>query len=493
MIECLGLVGRGRPRGGYAYSGYVFVMKTMKRTRNSQDKAQMTFLEMFALGFGSIIGVGWSSTLNNLLKNGGGAIPATITFVIATFLFLPIAYCFSMLASEMPGPGGVTNYANKAFGKKTAFVAGWFMTMAYMAILPFESIAVSDILGYIFPKLKEGTVLYSIAGEDVYLSTALIGVGFGILICLVNWRGMKAGVRFQKVMITSLLIGSSICVAFCLFKADVGYLLNPIYAPVQGMSHSTMLMGILTLLAMTPQYFSGFDTIPQSAEFANARTMKRSMLVAVVFAGLFYCLIFVTTGLAYPWQITVQLGRPVLSNLLIAIYPGSIGKMLWYICIISTLAGLFSAWNGFFLASTRALYGMAIAKLLPKAFLKSNSRFGTPLLPLFLCAGVMFAGPFLGAGVLDIICKLASAGFIVAWGIASSAAYKLQAAGTLIEKGTAYKKRMSILSLSALVICVIMLLNSVLPVMPGFMGTGGIVALVSWSSLGLILCRYCMH
>lgn len=468
-------------------------MKIMKRTRNKPGKAQMTFLEMFALGFGSIIGVGWSSTLNNLLKNGGGAIPATITFVIATFLFLPIAYCFSMLASKMPGPGGVTNYANKAFGKKAAFVAGWFMAMAYMAILPFESIAVSDILGYIFPKLKEGAVLYSLAGEDVYFSTALIGVGFGILICLVNWRGMKAGMRFQKIMITSLLTGSSICVAFCLFKADWNHLVNPIYAPVQGMSHSTMLMGILTLLAMTPQYFSGFDTIPQSAEFADARTMKRSMLVAVISAGLFYCLIFVSTGLAYPWQITAQLGRPVLSNLLIAIYPGSVGKLLWYVCIISTLAGLFSAWNGFFLASTRALYGMAIAELLPKKFLKCNSRFGTPLLPFFLCAGVMFAGPFLGAGVLDIICKLASVGFIVAWGVASLAAFKLQAPGILTGEGTVEKKHMSAISLSALVICAMMLLNSIIPLMPGFMGTSGIVALVCWSSLGLIFCCCCMR
>ena len=67
-----------------------------------KKKQGLTFFDLFSMGFGAMVGVGWSATLNNLLKNGGGPIPAAIGFSLATVVFIPVALCFSELAPAIP-------------------------------------------------------------------------------------------------------------------------------------------------------------------------------------------------------------------------------------------------------------------------------------------------------------------------------------------------------------------------------------------------------
>lgn len=461
----------------------------MYKSQTTTNPSKMSFGDLFALGFGSIVGVGWSSTLNNLLKNGGGAVPSIIAFGVATVIFITIAFCFAELTSIYSAAGGVTVYAYCAFGRRTSFIAGWFMCMAYIAILPFESIAISDITGYIFQSMKAGKPLYNIAGESIYLNTVFVGIVFAVVICLSNWRGIRVGVRIQKITMTLLLIGSIICIVLALLRSDVKNLLHPIYAPVADQRHSALLSGVITLLAMTPQYFSGFDTIPQSAEFGETKDLRKAIIGAVVSAGIFYCMVFLSAGLALPWQITIELDRPAMSNLLEVVYGGMLGRLLWYVCIVSTLAGLFSACNGFFLAGTRALYSMAKADLLPKIFKKQNQRYGTPYAAFGLCTIIMLAGPFLGAGVLDIICRLSSIGFVIAWTIACISVLKLHPMELNTPRSYQIPGR-RIIPIIASGFCLIMIINSILPIMPGFIGYSGLIALAIWCMLGAIRCCF---
>lgn len=320
----------------------------MKNNSNRQNE-KTTVFSLFLLGFGSIIGVGWSSTLNNLIRCGGGAVPAAVGFGLATIAFIPIALCFVYLANALPLSGGATVYAKRAFGPAASFVGGWFMVMSYTAILPFEAIAINDILGYIFPELRSGRVLYTIMGEEIYLKTALIGLLVGMGVAAVNMRGARSGFAFQRVSTMTLLLGSCICIFFCLLKADFSTLIEPVYAPMDGKLHTSLLTGVICMFAIAPQYFAGFDTIAQSAELCKGRSLGKTIIGALISAGIFYVLVFLSSGLAWPWTETVNMERPVLANLLMLAYPGALGKILWYICIFATLGGLFGAWNGFLL------------------------------------------------------------------------------------------------------------------------------------------------
>lgn len=447
----------------------------MKEKKINASKERAPLFGLFLLGFGSIIGVGWSSTLNNLIRCGGGAVPAAAGFALATVAFIPIALCFARLAEKFPVSGGVTVYAKRAFGDRLAFVGGWFMVMSYTAILPFEAIAINDILSYIFPPLRSGRVLYYIMGEAIYLRTALVGLAVGLAVALVHFSGARSGMALQRLSTLVLLGGSSICILFCLFKADWLGLVSPVYAPVEGKAHTGLLSGIVSMMAIAPQYFAGFDTISQSAELGKGRSIGKTIVGALISAGIFYVLVFLSAGLAYPWQSILQMGRPVLANVLLALYQGALGRALWYICILATLGGLLGAWNGFFIASTRMICGMAREEFLPSVFKKRNAKRDVPVAACALCTVIMLAGAFLGAGVLDIICTLASTGFVISWAISCLSLFKLQ-----------IERREKIISMVAIVLCLAMIVNCVAPGMPGYMGDAGIAALVIWSVLGVM-------
>ena len=459
--------------------------------RRKKKKQGLTFFDLFAMGFGAMVGVGWSATLNNLLKNGGGPIPATIGFSLATLVFIPVALCFGELAPAIPLPGGVIAYTRRAFGRRLTFIAGWFVAMAYISIVPWESIAIHDIISYIFPFLKNGKPLYSIAGESVYATALVVGIVLSMVIILINWRGVERGAAFQSIMTLSLLGGSLLCVGFSIVHMDFSNLLTPVYTQIEGKSHTTIWAGIFTMFGLAPSYFSGFDTIPQSVGAAPNVSRKRLgkvIVFALISAGVFYAMIFLSAGLAYPWTETIHMERPVLSNLFVNIYPGILGQVLWYVCIIATLAGLFSTWNGFYMAGSNVLYGMAKAGVLPEIFAKEHPKYKTPYVANMFVAVTMVAGPFLGAGVLDILSVLSSSGFVIGWGIACVAVIRLRKTEPDLERpykipgGTLIPK-------IAFLCCVLMFFNCIVPGLPGYMGISGLTAFVVWTVLGLVFYR----
>lgn len=454
-------------------------------------KEGLGVIDLFTMGFGAMIGVGWSATLNNLYKNGGGPIPAALGFLLATIVFIPVALCFAELTPALPLSGGIVVYAKRAFNDKVAFIAGWFLSMAYISILPWEAIAINDIVAYLIPSIKSGIVLYSIAGVDIYLNTIILGIALSLAVILLNWRGVKDASRFQNIMAFFLIGGSFILILFAFIKADFNNL-SPIYAPMEGKSHSSFIGGVLTMFAMAPTYFSGFDTIPQSAE--EAKSVKPSSLGKVIIgallsAGIFYVIIFIASGLAYPWTETINFSRPVLSNLFLKLYGGGIGKFLFILCIVATLSGLLTTWNSFYIAGSRLLFGMAKTESIPKVFAKEHPKYKTPYISNIFCSIAMILGPFLGAGVLDYLTILGSTGFVIGWTIACLSAARLRVTEPNMNRPYRMVGGIKTAKIGTF-LCVLMLSNCIIPEMPGYMGTGGIVALVIWSIIGIVFYTY---
>jgi len=445
------------------------------------------FVDLFTLGFGAIVGVGWSITLNNLYINGGGPVAAATGFALGTVLLIPISLCFAELTPAMPVAGGVTAYAYRAYGPKLSFIAGWFVAMAYISILPWEAIAINDILSFVIPWAKDGPVLYQIYGQKIFLHSAIIGVGTAAMIVFLNFRGIRYAAKFQTIMTVLLLGGSLICIAAALLKFDIRNIL-PVYQSMKMKKHTSFLSGILTMLAMAPFYFSGFDTIPQGAEETEGikpSSIGKVIILVLVCAGCFYVSIFLSAGCALPWLRFIELGRPAFPNLFLVLYPNLFGKLLFGISLISALAGLFSTWNGFYIAGSRLLLGMARAQFLPAVFKKVHPKYKTPYMCDAFCAAIMVLGVFLGTGIIDTLTTLGSAGFVVGWGITCISSYKLRRTAPAMSRP--YRMRYGeFTSILGSGVCVLILLNCVIPAMPGYMGHGGMIALIAWSVLGII-------
>lgn len=449
-------------------------------------KAGLSIFGLFSLGFGAIVGVGWSATLNNLLRCGGGAVPAAAGFGLAALLLIPIALCFAELSPAIPEAGGAVTYAGRAFGKKAAFWAGWFTVLSYVSILPFEAIAINDILGYLFPAIREGDGLYAVFGYPVYPRSLIIGILISLSVLAVNWHGFRAGAKFQKLNTTVLLSGSIICLAFAFFKADFNNLL-PFYSPISGKNHSGLLGGILAMLSLAPGYFSGFDTIPQSVELAcdiAPKRFGRLIIVVLICAGVFYCTVFLSAGLAFPWLDIVELPRPVLSNLLYRLYPGFLGRILWFISMAATLSGLLGVWNSFFIAGARLICAMASAGLLPKIFAARHKKYDTPCAAFLFCWLITVAGSLAGPGAIELLNAITSSGFIVSWAITCAAAAKLRKSEPALPRP--YKMPLgTLLPWIGFALCVVMFFNCFLPFAPGYIGLPGAAAFVCWALMGI--------
>ena len=74
-----------------------------------------------------------------------------------------------------------------------------------------------------------------------------------------------------------------------------------------------------------------------------------------------------------------------MATMLQGLYPGLIGQVLYWIIMIGTLAGLFSTWNGMFMAAVRLLDTMGTSGLLPDFCEEGQEKDSTRGYHLLLC------------------------------------------------------------------------------------------------------------
>lgn len=97
-------------------------------------------LDFFMLRFGSMIGVGWTVSLNNWFQTSGGVLGTVLAFLLETLMVIPIGLCYGELTSAMPVSGGAMAFAYRAEGSSFSFLGGWLTSLAYIVLLPWEMI-----------------------------------------------------------------------------------------------------------------------------------------------------------------------------------------------------------------------------------------------------------------------------------------------------------------------------------------------------------------
>ena len=109
--------------------------KKLMGKENNLTKS-MGIKDYFMLGFGSMVGVGWAVSLNSWFTTGGGVLAAILGFAIVVIIMVPIALTYAEMCPAMPVAGGSVAFTYRAFGTLPAFIAGWFVVLAYINILP---------------------------------------------------------------------------------------------------------------------------------------------------------------------------------------------------------------------------------------------------------------------------------------------------------------------------------------------------------------------
>lgn len=460
-------------------------------------------MHVWALAFGCVIG--WGSFVNpgkKFLPNSGVAGTA-IAMLLGAIVMIIIAFSYAYMVPKHPKAGGEFTFAKYCFGKKAAFLCGWFLVAAYLTNVPMNSTAIGLIVDGLDGQadiLKFG-FHYSIAGFDVWMGEMILAMAILILLGYLNIIGVRKAAVVQTVL-SSLLV---ICAVFlCLagvFSAKAqGIHMEPIWGfdkaaaaaggataeNIANFAHtgaSGIVSAILATFAIAPWAYVGFDAIPQAAEEFNFSFKKVSgiMVVAIVFGCFVYTSNNTVAAAALAnWPERVMAGEWVVlvaaEELL-----GSFGKALVGVGVsCAVLSGIM----GFYLASSRLMYSMAREGYLPKWFGVIDKKYSTPKNAMIFCVIISLSGPILGREALGWFVDMCSIG--------ASIGYFFTCASALVtaRKDGDASVLLRIMAGMGVVFSFVFVILQLVPI-PGLRGVHfgkeSYLLLIVWIALGLIL------
>lgn len=443
----------------------------------------MTPIDYFTLGFGAIVGVGWVALMGDWIGLGGGVIPAAVGFGLAALLMLPMAFCYSELAPSIPAAGGSIAYSYRAYGAGNAYWVGWFTLLAYLSVCPWEAIAIGHVLAGLFPAIKVYP-LYSARGYEIYLPVMIVGIVTTIIIAWANYRGVKQMAALQKFLTYLLMIAGVLVIVFGLVFGKASNLL-PVFVSKAGSSWGFW-GGALSVFVLAPFFLAGFDTIAQGAEEAGKTSysaLGKTVVLSMVSAALFYILVIFAAGFSWPWQELTKMDFATAKVFEAALKV----PILAWVAIVGALAGLLTTFNGLFYATTRVLFAMSRAHLLPVAFSRIHPQYQTPHVAVLFTGAISLLGPFIGRNWLVPLADIGGIGFVAMYLGGALAAARLRSA----EPNLARPYRMPggrAMAIIAIIASIVILVFALAPGLPSsLVWPTDYAVLLGWVVLGLVL------
>ncbi|MGH3587576.1 MAG: APC family permease, partial [Pseudonocardia sp.] len=181
----------------------------MSESRTSDDQVEPGFIRVLgrwdtlAVGFGAMIGFGWVVLVGGWLEEAG-TLGAALAFAAGGLVMALVGLAYAELVSAMPRAGGEHNYALRALGSRPAFVTSWAIVLGYVSVVAFEAVALPQTVLYLAPNMQAG-LLWSVAGSDVYLTWALVGIVGAVLVTTVNYIGIRPASVVQTIAVAFLI------------------------------------------------------------------------------------------------------------------------------------------------------------------------------------------------------------------------------------------------------------------------------------------------
>lgn len=324
-----------------------------------------------------------------------------------------VGLTYAELTAAMPQCGGEHVFSHRAMGSVGSFVCTWAIVLGYVSVVCFEACALPTIITYIFPSFLQG-YMYTVAGFDIYASWVAVAVIIALVITYINIRGAKMAAILQTVLTVVIGVIGILLVVASLFTGDVSNLETQMFA---GIDTTSMLRNILTVAAVTPFFFIGFDVIPQAAEEINVPLKKIGsiMMLSIVLAVAFYGLVIFGVGFVMDaGAIAVSregTGLVTADAMAAAFHSTALSKVL----IIGGMCGIITSWNSFLIGGSRAMYSMAESYMIPKVFSKLHPQYRTPVVALCLIGLLSVIAPFFGRRMLVWVVDAGNFGCCVAY------------------------------------------------------------------------------
>lgn len=367
----------------------------MERTHSF--KKILNIWDVLVVAFGAMIGWGWVVSSGSWIESGG-VLGTIIGFIIGGMIIFFVGLTYAELTPAMPKTGGEHLFSYKAFGSTGSFICTWALILSYVGVVCFEACSLPTILQYVFPNMLRG-YMYTIAGFKIYATWVAIGVGFAVILVILNIIGIKKAAVFQKILTAVIaIVGLALFVA-SLVTGNIGNFSSQLFV---GNNFGNAFNNIVKVAMITPFFFFGFDVIPQASEEINIKPKKIGlvMLLSIVLAVAFYSLVVLGIGFIFNKQ---EISNSISSTGLVtadamakAFNSSSMAKVL----IIGGLCGIVTSWNSFLIGGSRAIYSMSESYMIPRLFSKVSNKTKSPYMALILVGILSIIAPFFGRTML---------------------------------------------------------------------------------------------
>lgn len=282
---------------------------------------------------------------------------AWISILIAGFLCLLSAMCFSELTSLYPSAAGIKLFMENAFNEKSAIAIGMFYVILGASMVGAESYLLSSVL-----LDSAGIVISPVIDRFFWQIVFILIVGF------INYRGIQITGWTQDVL-TYMMFGFLIFVSvYTLSVREINY--------IEAFSSSNFTTGkVLSAAAVGVFMYVGFEWVaPLAEETTDYRLIGKGMMYAVGLLSVTYSL-FVVAMYSGLTEEQLKSGTTIPHILFARNIFGTTGGFLF---ILMSIIASVTSFNAGLLNTSRFTYAMARDNALPRVLSKLHPDYATP-------------------------------------------------------------------------------------------------------------------
>ena len=329
----------------------------------------LTFIALFSLIFGSMMGSGIFDVPQNV-ASGAGVIAISIGWIITTIGVFALSWSFAYITNKRPDiQSGIYGYARYGFGNYVGFNSAWGYALNCLIANASYLIYICATLGNfaLFKFLGKGTNFDSVILESILIW----GVFFIIK------RGIHEA-AFVNVIITiaKVLIRAALIIIFAIAFNWHQFILNLRFEPKFGSIFNQVKSTMLVIVW-------NFTGIEAACIFALRAKRQNDIIKATMLGAFAVCLLcslvsILPFGIMSGAEIR-SLSTPSSAGILIKIYGLFSGEVIRLAVVISVLGALL-AWT---MLTANMLFLAATDETMPKLFTKINQR-DVPINALFI-------------------------------------------------------------------------------------------------------------
>ncbi len=445
-------------------------------------------VSVWALSFGCAVGWGAFVMPGTTFLPLAGPLGTLIGILIGAVIMFIIGVNYHYLMNKYPDAGGTLTYTIKIFGYDHGFMSYWFLILVYIAIIWANATALGLLSKNLLGSTLQFGFHYQIMGYDVYAGEVLLSVAAILLCGFVYIAGKRLAAGLQILFAVVLVVCVCVCAGMVIFLPKVTGIFDSGTMFSGEMEHPVK--QILTIVALSPWAFVGFESVSNSASGFRFSVKKvLTILTVSLITGAFVYLALSQMAVSvvpqeYPdWNSYIK-DLPDLQGIkgLPTFYSVSqvMGKTGVLILGLAAIAGILTGLIGNFIAASRLLYTMSEQNILPKWFGKLNGDANPGNAFFFLMAISVFI-PFLGRAAIGWIVDVNTVGATIAYAYTSSAAF--------MSACRENNKKIQITGMTGIVMSVIFFFYF-MSWSAGALATESYLILAAWSILGFVYFRY---